>query len=108
MSYRVVLTDMAESDVEIVLKWFRDQQAVDAGRRWFGELLSRLDTLTAQPERCVLAAESEDFDMEIREILLGRGRYKHRILFNVSGKMVSILRVWHSSRDSISRDDLAR
>lgn len=31
MAYRVILTDKAEADVDSVLKWFRDQQATDAG-----------------------------------------------------------------------------
>ena len=106
MAYRVVLTDKAEADVESVLKWFHDQQATDAGGRWYAQLMARLDTLENHPERCALSAESEDVGQEIRELLLGRRRYKYRILFTVSGKTVTILRVWHSSRDSITREDL--
>jgi plasmid stabilization system protein ParE len=68
--------------------------------------MARLDTLENHPERCALAAESEDVGEEIRELLLGRRRYKYRILFTVSGKTVTILRVWHSSRDSITREEL--
>lgn len=107
MSYRVVLTGKAEADVASVLKWFHDQQSIDAGSRWFAQLMARLDTLENHPERCSLAAESEDAGEEIRELLLGRRRYKYRILFRISGKTVEILRVWHGSRDSITREDLA-
>lgn len=53
-----------------------------------------------------VAAESHEIGEEIREALLGRGRYKHRMLFNVRGNIVTILRVWHSSRDAVPRDDL--
>jgi plasmid stabilization system protein ParE len=106
MAYRVVLTDKAEADVESALKWFHDQRATDAGGRWYAQLMARLDTLEKHPERCSLAAESEDVGEEIRELLLGRRRYKYRILFKISGGTVTILRVWHGSRNSITRDDL--
>mgnify|MGYP002624664892 CR=1 FL=1 len=107
MAYRVVLTDKAEADVESVLKWFCDQRATDAGGRWYAQLMDKLDTLENHPERCALAAESEEVGQDIRELLLGRRRYKYRILFKISGKSVVILRIWHGSRDSITREDLS-
>lgn len=107
MAYRVVLTDKAEADVEQVLQWFHDQQATSAGNRWFAQLMRKLTTLENHPHRCVLAAESEEVGQEIREALLGQRRYKHRILFWISSNVVTILRVWHSSRDSLTREDLA-
>lgn len=103
MPYRVVLTDKAEADVESVLKWFCDQRATEAGGRWYAQLMDKLDTLENHPS-VAPAAESEDVGQEIREILLGRRRYKYRILFRISGKSVVILRVWHGSRDSITHD----
>lgn len=107
MPYRVVLTDKAEADVESVLKWFCDQRATDAGGRWYAQLMAKLDTLENHPERYPLAVESDDIGREIRELLLGRRRYKYRILFMISGQSVVILRVWHGARDSITREDLA-
>jgi plasmid stabilization system protein ParE len=104
--YRVLLTERAEADVEAVLRWFRDQRATEAGGRWFAQLMAKLDTLVFHPDRCALAAESEDVGEEIRELLLGRHRYKYRILFKISGDTVAIMRVWHSSRDTISHEDL--
>jgi len=106
MACRVVLTDSAEADVESVLKWFHDRQATDAGSRWFAQLMTKLETLEQHPERCPLAAESEDVGLEVRELLLGRRRFKYRILFTISRQTVTILRVWHCSRDAITRDDL--
>lgn len=49
MAYRVGLTDKAEADVESMLKWFHDQQATDAGGRWYAQLMARLDTLENHP-----------------------------------------------------------
>lgn len=107
MPYRVMLTVKAEADVASILKWFQDQQATDAGGRWFAQLMAKLETLESHPERCAVAIESADVGQEIREILLGQRRYKYRILFRVSGKTVTILRVWHGSRNTITRDELA-
>ena len=106
MSYRVVLTHKAEADVESVLKWFHNQQAAEAGGRWLTSLLAKLDTLESLPERCRLAAEAADLGQEIRELLFGRKRFKHRLLFRIVGKTVQILRVWHSSRDAITAAEL--
>lgn len=106
MTYRVVITNKAEEDVESVLKWFHYQMATEAGGKWLAGLMSKLNTLETHPERCALAAESEDVGEAIREFLFGRGRYKYRLLFRVVGKTVQILRVWHGSRDAITRDDL--
>ena len=108
MACRVVLTDRAEADVEAVLKWFRDQQATEAAGRWYAQLLAKLETLETHPGRCSIAAESEELGQEIRELLLGRRRYKYRILFKISGNKVIILRVWHGSRDCITREDLSQ
>lgn len=104
--YRVVVTEKAEADVESVLKWFHDQMATEAGGKWLAGLMAKLDTLETHPERCSLAAESEDVGEAIRELLFGRKRYKYRLLFRIVGKTVQILRVWHGSRDAITRDDL--
>lgn len=106
MAYRVVLTEKAEADVDSVLRWFHDQRATEAGSRWFKQLMSRLNTLEQHPDRCSLAVESEEVGLEIRELLLGRRRYTYRILFSISAQTVTILRVWHSSRDAITRDDV--
>jgi plasmid stabilization system protein ParE len=70
-------------------------------------LLAKLDTLENHPERCSLAAESEQVGQEIRELLFGGKRYRYRILFTISGKLVVILRVWHGSWDSIAPEELA-
>lgn len=53
-----------------------------------------------------LAAESDEVCQEIRELLLGRRRSRYRILFNIRGKSVVILRVWHASRDDAPRGEL--
>lgn len=106
MRYRVALTDKAERDIDCVLRWLVEHEAEAAGRRWFGQLMAKIMSLESHPQRCAAAAESADVGQEIRQVLLGRKRFKYRILFVIDGRNVSILRVWHSSRDELTRDDL--
>lgn len=68
--------------------------------------MARIETLEDHPTRCALAPESPKLGHEIRVLLLGRRRYKYRLLFRIVGQKVEILRVWHSSRDSITQADL--
>jgi plasmid stabilization system protein ParE len=104
--YRVLLTSRAEMDVEAVLRWFCEQGANKSGARWLMRLQAKIKTLESQPGRCGLAAESGDIGDEVRELLMGLGRYKHRILFKIIDRKVIILRVWHSSRNAITPEDL--
>ena len=48
------------------LAWFREQSALDAGGRWFAQLMEQIDKLETMPERCGLAAESEELGLEIQ------------------------------------------
>lgn len=58
------------------------------------------------PERCGLAAEAEDVGLEIRELHFGKRQGTYRLLFTIRGRAVHILRVWHSARAAVQRDDL--
>jgi plasmid stabilization system protein ParE len=106
MKYRVRLTDKAEQDVSEVLAWFSDQSAIDAGGKWFARLMAQIDKLETMPERCGLAAESEELGREIRELHVGQRRGTYRLLFEIRGQVVFVLRIWHSARDVVSRDEL--
>lgn len=105
VKYRVQLTDQAEADVDSVLRWFRDQRATGAGGRWYATFIDKLSALEVDPERCPVAPESDVLGDTIHEVLIGK-RFKHRILYRIRGKVVVILRVWHSSRDTPKSGDL--
>lgn len=106
MRYSVRLTAKAEADVDAALTWLRQQSAAAVVNRWFAQLSARIDTLHANPLRCGLAAESADLGLEIRELIFGRRLGRYRILFQVSGRTVNVLRVWHAARNAVSGSDL--
>lgn len=106
MKYRVQMTEKALADIEIVLLWLKEQGTTSACQRWFSALWKKLDTLESRPERCSLANEAEDISGEIRELYFGKRQGVYRILFEVRDQTVYILRIWHSSRDTFTVDDL--
>lgn len=105
--YHVLLTDKAEADVAAVLVWFRSQSAIAAGARWFAQLMTVIDKLEIMPERCAKATEGTDLGLDLHEILVGKRRGVYRLIFQIEGHTVHILRVWHGARDVLSRDDLS-
>ena len=58
------------------------------------------------PERFGLAAEAADIDIDIREMLIGKRHGASRVVFQVQRRTVDVLRVWHSARDTATRDDV--
>jgi plasmid stabilization system protein ParE len=106
VKYQVRLTAKAELDAARVLEWYRDQAAPAAGAKWFSQLMAALDKLETLPERCGKAIEAEEVGLEIRELRFGKRRNSYRIVFEIRGRTVFILRLWHSARDALTFDDL--
>ncbi len=106
MRYSVRLTAKADADVDSILHRFSEQGSTVAGERWLRQLLSVLDTLELNPDRCPMAAESADLAVPIRELLLGKRQYKYRLLFIISNRTVYILRVWRAARAAFTSKDL--
>lgn len=106
MKYRVQLTARAEEDVEGVLLWYHENQATAAAGRWFARLMSKIDTLETHPERCGIAIESDELGIEIRQLLFGKRHGVYRILFQLQGATVQILRIRHGAQDRIRPEDL--
>jgi plasmid stabilization system protein ParE len=50
MRYRVRVTERAEMDVAAALDWFHEQGSIQAGARWFADLMRTIDTLETMPE----------------------------------------------------------
>jgi plasmid stabilization system protein ParE len=99
MTYRVILTPAAESDLRTAYRYIRIQ-APRAARDWIRRARQTAKSLAHHPERCPMAPESASFDQPIRELFFGSGnRATYRFLFVVSDeeKSVYILHVRHGS-----------
>jgi plasmid stabilization system protein ParE len=104
--YQVRLTDLAEQDVDSVLRWLGEKASAAVAGKWFTELMVAIDTLESMPERCALEAEAPDLEREIRELLIGKRRGKYRVIFEIRGRTVHILRIWHGARDALTPKDV--
>ena len=99
MTYRVIVTPAAESDLKTAYRYIRSE-APRAARDWIRRARQSAKSLARHPERCPLAPESASFDLPIRELFVGSGnRGTYRFLFVVfdEEKSVYILHVRHGS-----------
>jgi plasmid stabilization system protein ParE len=97
MTYRVIFTSQAETDLTTAYRYIRSQ-APSAARDWIRRARRSASSLARRPERCPLAPESASFEEPIRELLFGAGnRGTYRFLFIVLERSVYILHVRHGS-----------
>src|ERR1700674_5094573 len=97
MTYRVIITPEAETDLRTVYRYIR-RHAPHAAREWIRRARQSAKTLARHPGRCPLAPEAASFDEPIRELFFGSGnRGTYRFLFVVLDKSVYILHVRHGS-----------
>jgi plasmid stabilization system protein ParE len=97
MTYRVIFTPQAETDLRTSFRYIRSQ-AFRAARDWLRRARRSARSLARRPERCPLAPESASFDEPIRELFFGAGnRGTYRFLFVVLDQSVYILHIRHGS-----------
>ena len=94
---RVVVTPRAMDDIRDTYEWFLTENPLHA-RRWLDGIRRRILALDTLPESHPVAPESDAFDCEVRQLLLGRGT-PWRVFFTVERTMVRVLHVRHGSRD---------
>lgn len=105
MTYRVIVTPQAETDLRTIYRYIRSQ-APGAARDWIRRARQSAKSLAQRPERCPLAPESASFEPPIRELFFGKGnRGTYRLLFAVLDKSVYLLHVRHGSMLPLSPDE---
>jgi plasmid stabilization system protein ParE len=104
MTYRIIIEPTAEREIRSAVRWKVEHASRTLAARWYDGLIKKIDTLRHNPSCCPLAAESDKFPEEIRELIYGKGGkrvHKHRILFAVREDTVHILYVRHTARDEL-------
>ena len=104
MTYRIELAKTTKADIRSQAQWLRENVSDAAALTWLAGLYKAIDTLKTRPLRCPVAAESDKFPEEIRELLYGkRGKrkHKHRIIFTIREDTVFVLYVRHTARDEL-------
>lgn len=97
MSCTVRLTIEFEAAITDNMLWWADHRSAEQSRRWYTEVIDRVETLAENPERFPVAAESSRAGTDVREMLFSIGRHPtHRILFRIqSPKMIEVFSIYH-------------
>ena len=104
MSWNVVLARKAAREIEEQYNWLAERSETKANR-WRNSLLEAIGSLEDNPERCPEAPEAA-WHEGLRQLLHGKRRQIHRILFEIRGDTVVVLRVRHSAQDFLRPEEL--
>ncbi len=63
-------------------------------------------SLSQNPQRCGVARENDKFPFEVRELLYGAKRRKHRVLFTIHDDLILVLHIRHYAQRDLTADDL--
>jgi plasmid stabilization system protein ParE len=107
MTYRVLVTEKAQQDLESACAWWAQNRSHEQAQRWYAGFAAAIRSLAQEPERHPRAQESESSALELRQLHYGLGRRRtHRAVFVVRENMVVVLRVRHLAQDQIAPGDI--
>ena len=101
MNYRVIIEPSADRGIRQAVRWISENYSATTAAKWYNALERKVGTLKTHPRRCPLAAESDKFPEEIRELLHGRRRQKYRVLFAIREDEVHVIYVRHGAQDEV-------
>ena len=92
MKFHVIITPSAKADIFEINTWNLENYP-DSADSWLWGISEAITSLRKFPERCPISAESEAFDVVVRQLIYGKKPKTYRILFSIQGETVYILRV---------------
>jgi len=104
MTFRVEIAWKAAREIEEQYQWLAKRSRA-AAARWRRSLLDAVASLEENPERFGEAPEAE-YHEGLRQLIHGKRRKTHRILFEIRGEMVIVLRVRHAAQDLLGPESL--
>lgn len=96
--YDVIVTPFAAANIRDAHAWLSAKNP-DYADRWLATVRAKILSLDTLPEVHPVAAESEAFDAEIRQLLVGRGT-RWKVFYTVQGATVHVLHIRHGARDA--------
>jgi plasmid stabilization system protein ParE len=102
MNYNVDILPQALDNIESAYRWMADNFSPERAEQWYEELMVAVLSLEKFPNRASQAPEALEFQQDIRQLFVGKGK-QYRLLFLVENGRVSILYVRHSSQSWLSQ-----
>jgi plasmid stabilization system protein ParE len=107
MTFRVILLDQAEADIEANTHWWATHHSAEQAARWFDAVHQQLKSLEHFPESNGLSAENDEFPYEIRDKLIGLGsRPSYRAVITIRNDTVYVLTVRRGAQNVIQPGDV--
>ena len=107
MSYRVILNERAEGQLEAAYVWWLEHRSPEQATRWYNGFLDALNNLRENPDRFGLARENSKFPDSVHELLHGLGgSVTHRALFTIRDGNVFVFSIRHVAQQDVSPEDL--
>jgi len=94
-TYRVEIKPTAENDLGNRYLQIADESP-DNALRWYLQTIEAIEKLAIFPERCRLAPENDEVQLDIRHLMIG----DYRALYRINGDVVEVLHIRHQSRVS--------
>jgi plasmid stabilization system protein ParE len=104
-THRIEYSRPADADVAAILVrlfGFDPDWAAD----WNQNLQHAVGSLEFLPELYGFAPEAEAVGRPIRQLVFGKRRNRYRVLYEVRGSVVTILRVRHGAQDFLTSDEI--
>jgi plasmid stabilization system protein ParE len=105
MRFQVEITRTAAREIEERYQRI-SQQGRNSAEKWRAGLIEAVESLETNAEMYPEAPEAEWYGNGLREFYYGKRRNTYRILFEVRGAIVYILRVRHGRQDLLQPDEL--
>jgi plasmid stabilization system protein ParE len=106
MKYKLIISTRAQLDRDRAYEWYKSNYPKEFADRWYEGIANAVGSLRQNPLRCGKAHEAHQFSFALYELLFGKRRNKHRILFTVHEDTVVILHLRHSAQRDLTKDDL--
>lgn len=98
--HTVHTTHRARDDIDRALAYVAADSPMNAAML-YDTFFDAMESLARFPERCPLAMESEHWERAVRSLLV----YRYRVLFEVIGSRVIVLRIVHGMRRLLTTPD---
>ncbi len=98
MTYKVHIAEIASEQIGEAYDWLMERTPLHAPL-WHDGLLKAIESLTENPLRWPPVPEKEDPSGKARQFFHGDKRHAYRIIFEVSGDIVTVVQVLHAARE---------